>query len=467
MKTAILWFRKDLRLHDNEALSKAVESADQIIPFYCFEASEFGETSFGFPKTDSFRAQFLIESVEDLRSSLKEKGSNLFIRKGDTAEELKKLISYTGAEMIFAHKDIHSEEKSVEKAVGSIKEVELHYSFGACLYHINDLPHHFKDTPKVFTTFRKGVEKKSKVRELIAVPKQINSPDHLEWGELPSLQDLSLQALAIDSRAAIKAKGGESEALNRLKEYSFETEKLSYYKQSRNGLIGKDYSSKLSLWLWNGCLSPRKIYWEVKEYEKKVKKNQSTYWLIFELIWRDFFKYIALKHGNSIFQLKGIGDSEYNWRVDRNIFDHWAAGETGVPFIDANMRELNQTGFMSNRGRQNVASFLVKELGLDWRMGAEYFESKLIDYDVASNYGNWMYVAGVGNDPRDRYFNIISQAKRYDPKGKYVRLWLEELEPVSDERVHHPWTKSNDLFQEEEKRFPPPMVEPDYWKKHY
>ena len=148
-------------------------------------------------------------------------------------------------------------------------------------------------------------------------------------------------------------------------------------------------------------------------------------------------------------------------------FEKWANGETGIPFVDANMRELNQTGFMSNRGRQNVASFFVTELKLDWRMGAEYFESKLIDYDVASNYGNWMYVAGVGNDPRDRYFNIILQAKRYDSEGAYVKLWLPELTELDSSVIHHPWTASENLFGKPVLNYPSPMVEPDYWKKHY
>ena len=262
------------------------------------------------------------------------------------------------------------------------------------------------------------------------------------------------------------AKGGEQEALKRLESYSFESNALQEYKESRNGLLGEDYSSKLSLWLWNGCLSPRMIYWKVMQYEKEVKRNQSTYWLIFELIWRDYFKYIALKHGNRIFQLNGIGRSARQWEVDFERFEKWAKGETGIPFIDANMKELNKTGFMSNRGRQNVASFLSKELQLDWRMGAEYFESMLIDYDVASNYGNWMYVSGVGNDPRDRYFNIISQAKRYDAKGNFVKHWLTELDDLDSTLIHHPWTANEQLFPHKVS-YPKPMVEPEYWKKYY
>ena len=162
--------------------------------------------------------------------------------------------------------------------------------------------------------------------------------------------------------------------------------------------MGIDYSSKLSAWLANGSISSRQIYWEIIDYEKEVKKNQSTYWLIFELIWRDYFKYIALKHQDAIFHLGGILNKDYHWDTADAKVNSWIEGTTREPFVNANMIELNKTGWMSNRGRQNVASYFAKDLLLDWRIGAAYFESQLIDYDVHSNYGNWMYVAGVGND---------------------------------------------------------------------
>ena len=229
----------------------------------------------------------------------------------------------------------------------------------------------------------------------------------------------------MDSRSAFPFKGGETEALNRLKDYFFKSKKLGVYKKTRNGLIGEDYSSKLSAWLACGCISARQIYWAVKRFEREYYKNQSTYWLIFELIWRDFFKYISLKHGNKIFQLQGIIDKEYDWSRSPEKVHQWIHGETDSTFVNANMMELNLTGWMSNRGRQNVASFFSKDLKVDWRIGAAYFESLLIDYDVHSNYGNWMYVSGVGNDPRDRKFNVSLQADRYDPRGRYQQIWLQ------------------------------------------
>ena len=163
----------------------------------------------------------------------------------------------------------------------------------------------------------------------------------------------------------------------------------------------------------------------MRKYEQEVVRNQDTYWLIFELIWRDYFKYISLKHGDHIFHLEGIRGEKYAWGHSREALENWINGQTENDFVNANMRELSQTGWMSNRGRQNVASYWSKSLEQDWRTGAAWFESMLLDYDVHSNWGNWMYNSGVGNDPRDRKFNPSLQAERYDPKGAYRRLWLQ------------------------------------------
>jgi deoxyribodipyrimidine photo-lyase len=241
----------------------------------------------------------------------------------------------------------------------------------------------------------------------------------------------------------MEVKGGEEPALGRLRSYFWEKDLLIVYKETRNGLLGMDYSSKFSPWLALGCISPRTIYEEVKKYERERKKNESTYWMIFELVWRDYFRFIAKKHGDKIFHVAGIRNQADSWRRDMAQFERWTEGLTGVPFVDANMRELKQTGFMSNRGRQIVASYLVNDLGIDWTWGASYFESQLIDYDPCSNWGNWMYVGGVGNDPREnRYFNILRQAKNYDRNGEYVRLLIPELQTLKGFDIHQPWELS-------------------------
>lgn len=432
MQNIIFWFRNDLRLHDNEALLKATK-AGNIIPVYVFDERQFNKTSLGFKRTGAFRAKFLLESVEDLRNNLRKIGSDLIIRVGKPEEILAKMADEWQAAAVYASKEVTQEETTVEAKLSKrIKplNIEIELIWIATLYHARDLPFQINFIPDVFTEFRKKVERSAKIRAIfdapIVLPKIEKS---IKLGDIPTLKDLGFdEELKHDSRAVLDFKGGESNALSRLNDYIWQKDLLKTYKETRNQLIGGDYSSKFSAWLSVGCISPRKIYEEVKKYESEVLSNDSTYWLVFELIWRDYFHFIALKFGTRIFKTSGIkNDLLQEWKRDKPNFEKWVNGETGVPFIDANMKELQLTGFMSNRGRQNVASFLTKALGIDWTWGASYFESQLIDYDVCSNWGNWNYIAGVGNDPReDRNFNIARQADMYDKNGDYVKLWLSE-----------------------------------------
>ncbi|NEQ55585.1 MAG: DASH family cryptochrome, partial [Leptolyngbya sp. SIO3F4] len=317
--------------------------------------------------------------------------------------------------------------------------------WGTTLYHPDDLPFEISHLPKVFTSFRKKVEKSSSVYAAFAAPKQLPPLPKIERGELPTLDTLGLDQKTPDPRGVLGFNGGETEALKRLKHYFWDADKLRVYKQTRNGMLGADYSSKFSPWLALGCLSPRRIYEEVGSYETDRVRNESTYWLIFELLWRDYFRFICAKHRDTVFYPSGLRGLQVAWKEDWQRFEQWTIGETGYPLIDANMRELAATGFMSNRGRQNVASFLTKNLGIDWRMGAEWFESLLIDYDVCSNWGNWNYTAGIGNDARGfRYFNIPKQSKDYDPDGNYVKHWLPELKKVPRKKIHSPWKLDSD-----------------------
>jgi deoxyribodipyrimidine photo-lyase len=303
---------------------------------------------------------------------------------------------------------------------------ELETYSTSTLYHAEDLPFTIKDIPDVFTNFRKKIEKESHIRPPFDRPSQIPSPA-IDPIALPSLEAIGLKKMTMDSRAALAFKGGETEALKRLNHYFFESKRISVYKETRNGLVGADYSSKFSAWLALGCLSPRFIYHELKRYEQEFGANESTYWLVFELLWRDYFRFMMKKYNTKLFQLSGIQNKELPVNAhDAVLLQKWMDGKTGVDFVDANMIELKRTGFMSNRGRQNVASYLCNDLKLDWRYGAAYFEQQLIDYDVCSNWGNWTYLAGVGNDPRgNRYFNIEKQATDYDKDKSFRKLWLK------------------------------------------
>lgn len=443
-KRIIYWFRNDLRLHDNEGFLKATQDADEVIPLYVFDTRQFEQIQpLDFPKTGQFRAKFLLESVQNLRDNLRKKGGNLLIRQGKPEAIISDLAREWEVEAIYTSKEATQEETDVETSVSKklkVYNIDFEVFWGATLYHPRDLPFWVSRLPDVFTDFRKAVEKQSTIRSIFSEPISLKLPEGLEAGKLPEIYELILFSLfpEVDPRTVLNFKGGETEALLRLQSYLWDTDHIKTYKETRNGLIGADYSSKLSPWLAYGCVSPRQIYEEIKRYEAERGANDSTYWLIFELIWRDYFRFVALKYGPRLFKPSGIQyNLELRWNHDRELFDKWVHGQTGVPFIDANMRELLLTGFMSNRGRQNVASFLAKDLGVDWTWGAAYFESQLVDYDVCSNWGNWNYVAGVGNDPREnRYFNPLTQATKYDPKGEYVKRWLPELANVPAEWIH-------------------------------
>ena len=428
IKTALVWFKTDLRLEDNETLLKAISQSQEILPVYCFEDSHFETTPYGFKKIGSFRAQFLLESLLDLDSNLRKLGSGLLVVKGKPEIEIPKLVQQFKVQKVFAKREVAYEEKMTEKLVQEALfklRCELETCSTSTLYHAEDLPFSIKDIPDVFTNFRKKTEKDAIIRKPFEKPTQIISPI-IPKIQLPTLKELDLIESKIDARAVLQFKGGESEAIKRLQHYFYETKSLSTYKETRNGMVGADYSSKFSAWLALGCISPRYIYAEVKKYEKENGANDSTYWLIFELLWRDFFRFMFKKHQTKFFLFSGIKSEKVNSKsLNEKLLLEWINGNTQSNFVNANMLELKLTGFMSNRGRQNVASYFCNELNMDWRLGAAYFEMQLIDYDVCSNWGNWAYIAGVGNDPRThRWFNIDKQAKDYDKKMIYRNLWL-------------------------------------------
>ena len=427
MRNNLVWFRNDLRVADNISLFNATQNSNKTIGVYCFDPRHFAETKYGFKKTEKYRAQFLIETVYELRNHLAKKNISLLVFLDKPENVLPKLVTEHQIDAIYTQKEWTSEELHVYKNLQGLENLaglKWIESYDQFLFQPEDIPYEINTIPKVFTEFRKKCEKEVTIRPLVSIEKQSDSHLIANNTVMPTLEDLGFEPFEVHPNSAFPYKGGENEALKRLEHYFWETQNLSKYKQTRNGLIGTDYSSKFSAWLANGSISAKTIYWKIKQYETEIGANEDTYWLIFELIWRDYFKYISLKHGTKIFQLDGILENKYDWKFNQKAFNQWISGNTNEPFVNANMIELAETGFMSNRGRQNVASFWAKEWQQDWRIAAAYFESLLIDYDVHSNYGNWIYNAGVGNDPRDRKFNIKRQAEMYDGKGDYQKLWL-------------------------------------------
>lgn len=432
MKKIIYWFRNDLRLHDQPILKQLENRKDvQLLPIFCFDERWFVKHRLGFPKTGSIRTKFLIETVNNLKNNLQQIGSDLLITYGKTEDVLSDVANKFNADEIYAEKEDTSEEIFVEEELKKLLNIPIYYHESKTLLSTNQLPFSTNNLSDIFTNFRKKVEPLLNLGETFDAPEKLPPfPDEFRNDVKFSLDDFGLTEPIKDERAVMNFIGGEDEGLKRLNKFIWQDKNILHYKETRNQMIGEGYSSKFSPWLANGSLSAQKIFSEIKKFEKEVEANQSTYWLVFELLWRDYFRFVAKKYGNKIFLKGGIKNRKNNYTNDFDLFEKWRTGKTGNDFVDANMIELLKTGFMSNRGRQNVASYLCKDLKVDWRWGASWFESQLIDYDVASNWCNWMYIAGVGNDPREnRYFNVNKQAEMYDADKSYRRLWLENYNP--------------------------------------
>jgi deoxyribodipyrimidine photo-lyase len=370
----------------------------------------------GHPKIGDIRKRFILESLEDLQAQLKKLGIPLFIRSGSVNEAIAELTRLGEIRSIHYSAEPAPEEQTESATVEALHHGKCHRHDTYTLVHPKDLPFAIQELPNLFTTFRKAVESDWRIRSATHLPKPQPWPGiELDLGEIPPIADLARSPFP----------GGELAALARVKHYLWDTNRLRTYKETRNGMLLLDDSSKFSPYLAQGCISARSIYWEIKRYEAERGANDSTYWLIFELLWRDFFRFTLVKFGAKLFRRSGLQGLDLPWSRNLEHLEAWRTARTGFPLVDAAMRELLATGYTSNRSRQIVASFFTKNLGLDWRLGAEWFESQLVDYEVGSNYGNWQYAAGVGNDAREfRLFNLKRQAQQYDPDGKFVKYWL-------------------------------------------
>lgn len=437
----LVWFKiTDLRLRDHEALKKAFKKKMKVLLIFCLDPSFFKNinSSSGIEqiKFNLHKQKFLYESLIDLNNNIKKYQGHLNIYLESPEKIIPLLVEKYDINAIYHLQDTTSEElKQLELIKQKIPYgTKIKSYWGNTLYHIEDLPCQVDKIPEVFTFFRKSLNS-TKIRE----------EENLNLKKLNKTQnDVDNINIIIEKNNQLDFEliypGGETKAWERLDYYFYQKNLLSIYKKTRNGLLGKDYSSKFSPYLAFGNISAKSIQLEIFKYENSIEKNDSTYWMFFELLWRDFFRFSSLKYGDKIFYLSGTKDKKLDWKKKNEesieLFNKWKNGETGYPYIDANMIELKTTGFMSNRGRQMVASFLVKDLKLDWRWGAEYFESMLIDHDVASNYGNWNYSAGIGADPRqDRYFNVFKQAFTYDRNCYYVKKWIPELKSHKKEDI--------------------------------
>jgi deoxyribodipyrimidine photo-lyase len=431
-RTILVWFRNDLRIHDNEILLEAIRKADKVLPVYCFDPFYFTKNALGESKTGNIRARFLLESVADLRKNLQKIGAELIIRTGNPAEVLTQLAEQYHVNEVYHHREVAYEEtaisEQVEAALWKIK-LNLKHFIGHTLYHKEDLPFPIKDIPDSFATFKKKTERDSNVRPCIDTPQLVHTPSIADAGELPTLEQLGLDNPVDDPRAPYKFTGGETTALLQLQKHFSNNGQQCNIKGAK--LSPASTSSTLSPWISLGCISLRQIYWEVMKHEDSINNNNP---LILELLWRDYFRFMFKKHGQKFIAANDAADLAAN---QDELFEKWKNGKTGVPLIDAIIHELNATGYINNYSRQIVAGYLVNTLKVDWTKGAKYFEQKLIDYSPASNWGNWAFIAGINNDPKDaKFFNIAKLPVEADMKSDFIDTWLPDLKDVTEKPLH-------------------------------
>lgn len=420
-KVGLYWFDKDLRLQDNRGLIKAAAESDSLLCVYCFDPAWLLPNRYSLTTLSNNRWRFLKQSLHDLDKRLHRMGQQLLVCYESPLKAIPKLVKTHDINSIYRSRSFgFYENKHWRKLKQNMPDIRFDETDTHTLFDLTQLPFDKAEFPSTFTDFRKVVED-------LPIAPPLPGPKYLPVA--PPIRSDWLWNFPVYMQASPETEyefefiGGESRGRQQLESY-FSSRCASHYKAYRNELDGWDNSTKFSPWLANGCLSVRQIYERLKNYEMKTGANESTYWIYFELLWREYFQWYAHTYGKRLFLFQGIKQHKPFTSYYPERFQKWCHGNTPFPLVNACMKQLNNLGYLSNRGRQIVASCLVNELSLDWRFGAAYFEQQLIDYDVAVNWGNWQYLAGVGADPRGkRHFDLDKQAMLYDPKGEFIDRW--------------------------------------------
>lgn len=481
----VVWFKcTDLRTHDHAPLRAAHKNALPVLHLYVFDPFwHAGRTRIcAFPKTGAIRTRFQIEAVADLKQRLAKKGHELSVRRDiSTAACFEELCLDFDINAVFAFHEICSEELRIEKQVRQVLRgkgkggLELFWGFE--LYHHDDLsfdPANPRGAFNSYTAFRKRVEERSRIRPSSQEDPVFQGPDSsVKWKRAAVALPIVQEAMGSsydpasdpgdqkDARAELRWKGGETAALARVQEYLWDEDclGLDYVGATMTMDLAKSCMrdkamSKLSPWLAHGCISPRLLYEDVKRYEQQRHKTKSVYWITHEFLWRDFVRFGSIHAGTSMFKIGGLQNMHprWQWSTNQNVLQKWVQGVTGFPFIDCFMRELKTTGYCNHMGRETAGWFLAGDLGVDWRMGAEWFESVLIDYEPTANWYNWAYrcLPAAGRDGAHksitaepghqlRGLEILKWGTQHDPDATYIKRWIPELSHLSGTEAREPW----------------------------
>jgi deoxyribodipyrimidine photo-lyase len=438
MPTPVLhWFRRDLRLSDNLALHAAAQSARPIIPVFIFDPALVASPHVSIP-----RLAFLLRALAALDATLREQGTRLIIRTGDPRAVLPALVTETGAEALYLNRDYTPYALRRDAEIERLAGVPVQPYDDALLAAPGTVLTDAGKMPIVFTPFK---------RKWLPLPKapSVAAPPRECWAQvLPPSDDLPTLASFGHSTSVTLPDAGEAEAQRRLND--FLAARAYAYDEGRNRLPaapGDDTlggSSFLSPYLRFGMLSPRQAYWGAREAYAAVAnpdRRASVETWVSELVWREFYMHILHDYPHVLQRSFRQAYDALEWRHAPAELNAWKYGMTGYPVVDAAMRQLRAMGWMPNRARMIVASFLTKDLLIDWRLGERHFMDWLIDGDPAANNGGWQWTAGTGTDaqPYFRIFNPVAQSQKFDPQGVYIRRWLPELHAVPDAHLHAPW----------------------------
>ncbi len=434
MRTAVVLFNRDLRVHDHPALTAAARAAQNVVPMFVLDERLLA-SSFAAPN----RLRFLRDSLEDLDQALRARGAGLVMRRGDVVREALRVTRETGAEAIFTSDDVsaYAQARLARLRTDCARErIELRSFPGATIVPPGDLAPADGDHYRVFTPFWRRWRQEP-LRAVHGAPRKLSLPPGVRRGRLLTAAELTSGQTSEDL-----PRGGEQAGRARLAAWT--RSGLAHYGERHDDLAA-DGTSRLSAYLRFGCLSPREVY-------ERVRERPGAEPFVRQLCWRDFFQQVTAAW--PAMSQRDYRGGERSWRTDEQALAAWREGRTGYPLVDAGMRQLRREGWMHNRARLVTGSFLTKDLGIDWRAGAAHFWDLLVDGEIANNAGNWQWVAGTGNDTRpNRVLNPIRQARRFDPAGTYVRRYVPELAHIAGAAVHEPWKLSQALD------YPDPIVD--------
>lgn len=406
---ALMYLEREVRTHDHAGLKWLADNKCEV-SFVSFLEGDISD----------IRQNFHLESLLDFQAKFKGSNAKIHLLQGDPGILIPQIFKKGQFDFLIKDFDLNSNTlERTRKWLHTIPAAQIIEIRPNTLISPQDLPFSMDDMPRFFTDFRKKVELNLLIQDTCTF-------------EFPNIKVVDLNFKIPEEISITKIKteinasnafclGGETAALRRVEDYFGDVESVLHYKELRNGMISLNHSTKFSPYLANGNLSARFIYKKIKEFENTFGANESTYWILFELLWRDYFKFLSLKIKSRLFgsSLEILDDAQTS-------FQAWKEAKTSEDFVNANLNEMHSTGWMSNRGRQNVASYLAKTLNGPWTLGAEHFRHHLIDYDTESNWGNWLYLSDQGTDPRNRIFNVKKQAEMYDPHREYINKWLHE-----------------------------------------